>query len=350
MYLQAALRLWLGIMLTLQDYEHKSIIFTISGQDHILFQSEQTDKSKNHLRFGNENLVLEDKANGKIKNQMPCVKIFAVFVIGGITITSSLLEKASFYGFSIIFLKYNFRVYSFMGSQTEGNTLLRSKQYQIQNNMTMSVHVVENKISNQLACLKEIREKNQLIKNSIAKLTKILTQIRETTMSDNPTLLGLEGNASKIFFKAYFADCDWQSRKPRVKLDPINTLLDIGYTFLFHFIEAHLRLYGFDVYVGFYHRLFYQRKSLVCDLIEPFRCIIDKSIRKNFNLGRFQKRDFIVKRNKYALRRDKSKKYTQTLFEDILKYKIEIFSYVRDYYRAFIREKEIHEYPVFSID
>ena len=53
--------------------------------------------------------------------------------------------------------------------------------------------------------------------------------------------------------------------------------MDIGYTYLFNFIDALLRLYGFDTYLGFYHKEFYQRKSLVCDVVEPFRCIIDKN-------------------------------------------------------------------------
>ncbi len=41
-----------------------------------------------------------------------------------------------------------------------------------------------------------------------------------------------------------------------------------------------LYIYGFDVFCGVLHRQFYMRKSLVCDVIEPFRPIIDLQIRK----------------------------------------------------------------------
>lgn len=41
-----------------------------------------------------------------------------------------------------------------------------------------------------------------------------------------------------------------------MKCDPLNTLMDIGYTYLFNFADAHLRLYGFDTYMGVYHQVF----------------------------------------------------------------------------------------------
>ena len=56
--------------------------------------------------------------------------------------------------------------------------------------------------------------------------------------------------------------------------------LDIGYTMLFNIVDAMLQIYGFDTYYGVFHRCFYMRKSLVCDIMEPMRPIIDYEIRK----------------------------------------------------------------------
>ncbi len=83
-------------------------------------------------------------------------------------------------------------------------------------------------------------------------------------------LLGVEGSASRIYFKAFFEEFGWRSRCPRAKQDRLNLLLDIGYSQLFYFIETLLHLYGFDVYKGVYHQTFYQRKSLVCDFSRTF--------------------------------------------------------------------------------
>ena len=116
-------------------------------------------------------------------------------------------------------------------------------------------------------------------------------------------LLGIEGLAAKIYFQALFEDFNWQARRPRAKQDAINCLMDIGYSLLFCFIEGLLLVYGFDVYLGVYHRhfFFFQRKSLVCDLVEPFRPIIDYTIYKAFKLNQIKEKDFSIIQNQYFL-------------------------------------------------
>lgn len=125
---------------------------------------------------------------------------------------------------------------------------------------------------------------------------------------------------------------------PRTKLDITNLLMDIWYSFLYNFIESNLNLYGFDIYKGFYHKLFFERKSLVCDLVEPFRCIIDKQIKKMYNLSQINKDDFILSKGEYKLLLDNRNHYTRLLLNPILEYKEQIFYYVKNYYRAVIKE------------
>ena len=110
-----------------------------------------------------------------------------------------------------------------------------------------------------------------------------------------------------------------------------------------------LNLYGFDLYQGVYHRCFYQRKSLVCDLVEPFRCIIDKEIKCAYGLKRMQEDDFRQQNGQYFLKIEKNKDYTRWLMQSILEQKENIFSYVQEYYRCFMRSKPIAEYPLFHI-
>ena len=161
--------------------------------------------------------------------------------------------------------------------------------------------------------------------------------------------MGVEGYCSKEFFQAYFERFDWQRRLPRTRHDIINLLLDVGYTYLFSFIESHLRLYGFDLYKGVFHRPFYERKSLVCDLIEPFRCIIDAKLRKAFSLKQIDPSDFIFLRKQYEMKYKKSEKYTFLFAEALMEYKEEIFIYIQNFYRAFMKNKSLEEYPRFLI-
>ena len=82
----------------------------------------------------------------------------------------------------------------------------------------------------------------------------------------------LYGNQDNLI---YFDNVQWNGRKPRIKSDYVNVVLDIGYTMLFNIVDAMLQVYGFDTYYGVFHKCFYMRKSLVCDIMEPIRPIID---------------------------------------------------------------------------
>src|SRR5690606_28795435 len=119
---------------------------------------------------------------------------------------------------------------------------------------------------------------------------------------------------------------------PRAKSDELNVLMDIGYTLLFNFMDAILRLYGFDVYKGFYHKLFFQRKSLACDIVEPFRCLIDASLLKMHNLKQLDRKDFKLSKGKVFLPYNKQGKYLRLFSDTIMDNKEDIFDYVRTFY------------------
>lgn len=120
------------------------------------------------------------------------------------------------------------------------------------------------------------------------------------------------------------------------------------YTVLFNFVDVLLQIYGFDTYQGVLHKNFYMRKSLVCDIMEPFRVIVDWKVRTGIQLEQFKETDFIKIREQWQLEYKKSSIYTGVFLEEILKYKEEIFLYIRSYYRCFIKCRNIEEYPMFE--
>ena len=123
----------------------------------------------------------------------------------------------------------------------------------------------------------------------------------------------------------------------------------IGYTILFNYIDCILSVYDFDVYQGVLHTNFYMRKSLVCDLMEPFRPIIDRRVRKGINLGQFKKDDFVEIGNQWQLEYKKSNNYSMIFLEDLLEDKERIFLYFRSYYRAFMKGKKASDFPIYDI-
>ncbi len=306
----------------------------------------ESDNSKK-LKFRNSNLVLIDEEN-KTLLQHSCHKIFVVFVVGEFSITSVLIKNAKKFAFPIVFLGFNLKPYFSVVPDNKGNFLLRKKQYMSKNDFEISKHIVKNKVMNQLSLMNSLRYKTPQEKKAIAKVKFFIGSIEKS--KNNNELLGIEGNASKLFFKVYFKNLDFNARRPRVREDIFNLLFDIGYSYLFNFIEANLGLYGFDIYYGFYHKLFYQRKSLVCDIIEPFRCIIDRKIKKGFNLKQINEVDFGIKNTQYFVKREFNKKYSQFFLKEILKHKEKIFLYVQQYYRSVMKDRDVKDFPVFSLE
>ena len=302
-----------------------------------------------NLRVSNGELLLEEMEEKKTLTKLPFQKILALFVIGHIHITTPLIEKCKKFNVALVVMKPSLRPVFYWSNSAEANYLLRQKQYQLdKEDITIAKWVIYNKVYNQMILLQKTRKTDALTTEAKSICNKALSEWLDRITEYNK-LMGLEGYVSKAFFAAYFQELGWKSRRPRAKSDTINATLDIGYTMLFNYIECFVRMFGFDVYVGIYHRLWFKRKSLICDLVEPFRCIIDRAVRTAFNRKQFSFKDFVLHKGEYRLKIEKNTDYTRVFFDALIPYKMEIFQFVRSYYRCFMQNKDISHYPKFKI-
>lgn len=319
-------------MLNVNDFSKKQIIVLLANQG---------DK----LSFSNDNIVVRDK-DGKIKHQSTCYRLFMIFIVGNISITSGLIQRSKKFGFAICLMSTTFKVYEVLGSRMEGNTLLRKHQYAY-SETDIGRKIEQNKIINQTEVLKQIRNKSEYLKEGINLLENLSSTLESET--DYLTIMGIEGNAAKIYFPRMFENVKWNGRKPRIKNDYINVTLDIGYTMLFNIVDAILQVYGFDTYYGVFHKCFYMRKSLVCDIMEPMRPIIDYSVRKAINLGQCKEEHFEEYNRRWCLKYKNNPAYIQFLMTSILEFKNNIFMYIQKYYRYIMKMKSVEDIPVFKI-
>ena len=326
-------------MFTHKDVEYKTIFVINCIQ-------------KRSIRVVNGELLLEeyieDSDKTKTLTKLPFQKILALFIIGHIRITTPLIEKCHKYGIALVVLKLSFRPVFYWANFAEANFLLHKKQYEFsKDDISIAKVLVTNKIVNQIQVLKDTRCKDNLTLDTIKYLNDMLLNI--SNISEYESLMGIEGLSAKLYFKVYYKDFNWGQRKPRTKCDPLNTTLDIGYTMLFNYLECFLRMFGFDIYVGVYHRMWYKRKSLVCDIVEPFRPIIDKAIRIAWNRNQFSNSDFTLIKGEYRLKYEKNYDYCSVFFNALIPYKKEIFKYIQSYYKCFMGKKSILCYPLFKI-
>lgn len=320
-------------MISLPDFKEKQLLFVKADWG-----------TPSHLRFYNDNIVFEkDK---KVVNRVSVHKTFAVFISGDLSFTTNFLKQAKEHGVSIFFLKNNLEMYTGMMTTAEGHYVLRGKQYLLTPaaELEMAKKIVENKIRNQATLLKEkiTPEEREVL---VSELQDVLAKLHEAKKDQE--VLGIEGNYSRTYFAEYYKEARWRRRAPRTKEDIVNVLMDIGYTFLFNFTDSLLRLHGFDTYKGVYHKQFFQRRSLACDIMEPFRVLIDKQIVKGYNLGQISEDDFDFVNGAFVLPFDKQSKYVQLFLQCLMDNKEDIFAFVHGFYRH-IMDRKLNPFPIYE--
>lgn len=324
-------------MFTLKDISMRTI-FVINCLEH-----------NRSIRVSSGELMLEqlDGEKKKTLTKFPFQKLLALFIVGHITVTTPLIEKCKKYGVALVVMKPNLRPVFFWSDSAEANYLLRKRQYCYeQNDLTIAKVLVYNKMENQMLALQRTRKKDSVTMDAVNLCNAACNTLADIT--DYNQLMGLEGTVAKAFFAAYFQDLNWHGRHPRMKSDIINVVLDIGYTILFNFMESFLRMFGFDLYVGVYHRLWFKRKSLVCDLIEPFRCIVDHTVLLGFNRKQFSEKDFTLVKQEYRLKYDRCSDYYKVFYNALIHRKADFFKFVQQYYRCFMGCKSVQQYPKFE--
>jgi len=130
------------------------------------------------------------------------------------------------------------------------------------------------------------------IRENLARVTALTGTVDE----QRATLMGLEGSAGRAYFvclgqllpEAWRFDV--RSRQPA--RDGFNAMLNYSYGVLYSLVERACILAGLDPFLGFLHTDNYAKKSLVFDLIEPFRILGERATVLLFTGRRVQKDHF----------------------------------------------------------
>ena len=124
--------------------------------------------------------------------------------------------------------------------------------------------IIENKISNQSKLLKKVKSpKNKLL----------LSYIEEIQIGDKTNR---EGHAAKVYFNELFG-----KNFSRNDNDNINAALNYGYAVLLSTINKEIINNGYLTQLGIHHKNEFNEFNLTCDIMEPFRIIIDNFVYYN---------------------------------------------------------------------
>jgi CRISPR-associated protein Cas1 len=110
------------------------------------------------------------------------------------------------------------------------------------------------------------------------------------------TLRGHEGAAGARYFAALreLIPNAWgfERRIYHPPTDRVNAMLSLGYTLLLKDATAAIQLVGLDPFLGFFHAIDYGRPSLVLDVMEPFRPVVDEMVLHLIQDGVIERGDF----------------------------------------------------------
>jgi len=145
------------------------------------------------------------------------------------------------------------------------------------------------KLERQIGFLEEMRERRTRLSaeltaaaNQLKDLSTSLSLVEGTVEEVRGTIMGLEGTAGRIYFaslsKLLPDRFQFEGRSRNPAKDEFNCLLNYAYGVLYGTVERAALLAGLDPYIGFVHTDHYNKKSLVFDLIEPYRIWADEAV------------------------------------------------------------------------
>lgn len=225
---------------------------------------------------------------------------------------------------------------------------LRRKQLYFYDTLTATqwvIDILEQKTLLQLSLLRQLANRKTRYKVEVAEKTQWIQNILKKTANYSEMqidearnhLLGLEGSISRIYFHtlALFLPNEFaftkRSRRPAT--DFFNAGLNYLYGMTYSIVEGGIYAKGLDPYSGFLHTDNYRKPSLVFDLIEPIRPLIDKMWIKLILKNKMTANHFIKKEQGYWLNKE-GKRIIIPAFNDYLQQRFKInnnFFSLKDY-------------------
>ena len=219
------------------------------------------------------------------------MKVESIIISNMAMISTPAISLALENNIDIVFLdKYGFPIGRVWFSKMGSTAMIRRKQLEAAHNnqgIRLVLDLVRQKLNNQISFLKKLKyarpEKKELfqapihtIEGSLDSLDHDLVNIEDS----RSLIMGLEGAAGRAYFscisKIMPEKYRFKGRSRRPALNPFNAVLNYCYGVLYSRVEKAFIIAGLDPFVGFMHTDNYNKKSLVFDLIEPFRIFADQ--------------------------------------------------------------------------
>ncbi|MCB5257479.1 MAG: CRISPR-associated endonuclease Cas1 [Candidatus Cloacimonetes bacterium] len=220
-------------------------------------------------------------------------KLTGIIIANAVQISSDAIQLAMEHNIDVVMLDQYGNPYARVWFPKIGSTvLIRRSQLEMLKN-PMGVDFIKRwiclKIMNQYRFSKLLISKRDWVPEDLKAKQESIRSFAVSIYNSpgsldelGPTFMGLEGNASRIYFsilselipEAY----SFRGRSSRPAKDAFNAFLNYAYGFLYSKTERALVIAGLDPYIGLLHSDNYNKKSFVFDFIEAYRILADEPV------------------------------------------------------------------------
>jgi len=220
------------------------------------------------------------------------LKVESIVISNQAMISTQAVVLALEHNIDVIFLDtYGDPIGRVWFSKMGSTALVRRRQIEAADStlgLELVIDLISQKIDNQVGFLKKLmyarpgrQEHFTPHFNIIEKASADLPSANAELEGARGSIMGFEGTAGRAYFQCLSGllpqKYRFKGRSRRPAEDPFNATLNYCYGILYSIVEKACILSGLDPYVGFLHTDNYNKKSLVFDLIEPFRVYAEQA-------------------------------------------------------------------------
>ena len=243
---------------------------------------------------------------GSKKLAVSAHKVQSVLISTAALISTDAVELAAAHNIDLVFLTKHGDPFARVWQSRMGSTAaIRRRQIEVADTpegLGFARAWVSAKLTHQVEFLEELwhrrPEGDGIFQGPVGTLKDCLEQVKALTGTldaQRGTLMGLEGGAGRAYFQSLGRlvpeSFRFEGRSRQPAADPFNAMLNYSYGILYSLVEKACIVAGLDPFVGFLHTDNYNKKSLVFDLIEPFRILGDRTTLLLFT-GRRAQQDY----------------------------------------------------------
>lgn len=269
-----------------------------------------TERCKLDLRYGNMNIRKND-----ILNRVNISEIGVLILEStSISITTALLSELMKNKIKVIFCDEQHNpqseLISYYGSHDCSERIKNQISWSTEQKESLWTIIVYEKIKKQMELL------HRLGKEQCNLLLEYMSQIEHYDITNR------EGHSAKVYFNSLFGNDFTREDKE----NPINIALNYGYSLILANINREIVSNGCLTTLGIFHRNKFNQFNFSCDLMEPFRPIVDEIV-YFMKLEKFEKEEkrklqdifkmqFIISDKKYYFQ-DVIKIYVKSVLDSL---------------------------------